>query len=102
MSILNVSLVTGKNKKLLEYTYDQSLLIIRLPRIYYSHEEIKIAIEYIAKPESTVIPGNISFKSDKGLFFVDPDSIDDSRPTQLWTQGETESNSCLLYTSRCV
>jgi len=93
MSILNVSLVTGKNKKLLEYTYDQSLLIIRLPRIYYSHEEIKIAIEYIAKPESTVIPGNISFKSDKGLFFVDPDSIDDSRPTQLWTQGETESNS---------
>ena len=93
MSILNVSLVNGNDRRLLKYDYDQFLLTVRLPRIYNSNEEIKIAIEYIAKPEATVVPGQISFKSDKGLFFVDPDSIDESRPTQLWTQGETESNS---------
>jgi aminopeptidase N len=93
MSILNVSLINGKDRRQLKYDYDKLLLTIRLPRIYQSNEEIKVAIEYIAKPESTVIPGEISFKSDKGLYFVDPDSIDDSRPTQLWTQGEPESNS---------
>lgn len=93
MSILNVSLVNGNDKRLLKFEYDKLFLTIRLPRIYYSNEEIKIAIEYIAKPEATVVPGHIPFKSDKGLFFVDPDSTDDSRPTQLWTQGETESNS---------
>ena len=93
MSILNVSLINGNDRRLLKYDYDQFLLTVRLPRIYNSNEEIKIAIEYIAKPEATVVPGQISFKSDKGLFFVDPDSIDESRPTQLWTQGETESNS---------
>ena len=48
MSILNVALVNGNDKRILKYDYDKLLLTIRLPRIYYSSEEIKIAIDAAA------------------------------------------------------
>ncbi|MEN8128448.1 MAG: hypothetical protein ABFR90_11705, partial [Planctomycetota bacterium] len=32
------------------------------------------------------------------LYFIDPDETDPDKPTQIWTQGETESSSCWFPT----
>lgn len=93
MIIHNVELINGNERTKLKFDYDLKLLTIRLPRQYSSDEKIVVSIEYTARPETLIPGGSEAIHSDKGLYFVDVDSIDDSRPTQLWTQGETESNS---------
>lgn len=93
MTIEKVCLVDGVNKTDLKFEYDLLLLTIRLPRVYFKEENITIEITYVSKPENLNITGSVAIKSDKGLYFVNVDSIEDSRPTELWTQGETESNS---------
>ncbi len=93
MTINSVTLVNGNDRISLKYNYDSLLLTIRLPRTYLSEEIITVSIDYISNPESLDIGGSPAINSDKGLYFVDVDSVDDSRPTQLWTQGETQSNS---------
>lgn len=93
MTINSVTLVNGNDRISLKYNYDSLLLTIRLPRTYLSEEIITVSIDYISNPESLDIGGSSAINSDKGLYFVDVDSVDESRPTQLWTQGETQSNS---------
>ncbi len=93
MTINKVSIVNGNDIRALKFDYDSTLLTIRLPRTYLAEENITVAIEYISNPELFTAGGSKSIKSDKGLYFIDVDSIDDSRPTQMWTQGETQSNS---------
>ena len=34
----------------------------------------------------------------EGLFFINPDGKDKNKPRQIWTQGETEDNSCWFPT----
>ena len=34
----------------------------------------------------------------KGMYFINPKGEDKDKPTQIWTQGETESNSAWFPT----
>ncbi|MEZ4902550.1 MAG: M1 family metallopeptidase [Spirosomataceae bacterium] len=81
----------------LEYTYDKRLLTIKLRRTYSRSETVHVLIDYVAKPNE--IPENITGpKGDKGLYFINADGLEEGKPQQIWTQGETEYNSCWMPT----
>lgn len=75
----------------LKYDYDGDQIVIDLGREYTRKETYKIYIEYTASPSET--GGSAAISSDKGLYFIDPRDEDPQKPTQIWTQGETEANS---------
>ncbi len=83
----------GKTEPL-KYDYDSLQLIVHLGRTFTRTEEFKIAITYVAKPdERKSIGGSAAITQDKGLYFINADGADPTKPKEIWTQGETESNS---------
>jgi aminopeptidase N len=94
MEIKEVSLVTPNEKKHLDYEYKNDSLIISLDKTYSREEAYKVFIDYIAKPdELKKTGGSTAISSDKGLYFINADGSDPKKPKQIWTQGETQSNS---------
>jgi len=43
--------------------------------------------------------GSAAITERKGLYFINPKGEDKDKPTQIWTQGETEANSVWFPTS---
>ncbi len=97
--IHEVSLVTGPNmREGLTFAYDSLELKIQLNKRYEAGEELKVYIDYTAKPEEKKSGGSAAITDDKGLYFINPLGKDSLKPVQIWTQGETESNSCWFPT----
>ncbi len=86
------------NNKKLKYVYDNSKLIIDLPILYKRNEEFTIYIKYTAQPEKVHQKGSAAITEAKGLYFINSDGLDKNKPTQIWTQGETEASSCWFPT----
>jgi len=86
------------NDEKLAYYYDGSQLIIDLPKAYKRDEEFTIYIKYTARPEKVIQKGSAAIKQAKGLYFINADGFDKNKPTQIWTQGETEASSCWFPT----
>ncbi|HLG33751.1 MAG TPA: M1 family metallopeptidase, partial [Bacteroidia bacterium] len=42
--------------------------------------------------------GSAAIRSDKGLYFINPEGTDPDKPRQIWTQGETQSSSAWFPT----
>ncbi|WP_025763864.1 M1 family metallopeptidase [Dyadobacter tibetensis] len=86
-----------KTKKL-SYQYDNRKLTIQLGASYTRKDTLAIRIDYVAKPNelSRDQPGD--HPTDKGLYFINADGMDEGKPRQVWTQGETEANSCWFPT----
>ncbi|MFY0604334.1 MAG: M1 family metallopeptidase [Flavobacteriaceae bacterium] len=82
----------------LTYTYDGFHLKVTLPRKYKRNEEFTIYIKYTAQPEKVKQQGSNAITDAKGLYFINPDGSDKNKPTQIWTQGETEASSCWFPT----
>ncbi len=94
-----VSLVTGEGTgEALNYTYDSLQLKINLGKAFTRDQTFKVYIDYTAKPNERKSGGSAAINEDKGLYFINPMGTDSSKPTQIWTQGETESNSCWFPT----
>ncbi len=87
------------NNTALKYTYEGGLnLIISLPRTYNRDEEFTVYIKYTAQPEKVYQNGSAAITSAKGLYFINADGLEKNKPTQIWTQGETEASSCWFPT----
>ena len=86
------------NGNSLDYNYDDYELIIDLPRKYKRTEEFTLYIKYTARPERVKQKGSAAITSAKGLYFINPTGLDKNKPTQIWTQGETEASSCWFPT----
>jgi len=82
----------------LKYTYDSLFLRIKLDRTYTKDETYTIVIDYVAQPEKCKSEGGEAISEDKGMYFINTDSSDKTKPTQIWTQGETEAASCWFPT----
>ena len=97
--IHKVAMVTGGQKRDLKYDYDNLQLSINLGRNYQPNEEYTIFIDYTAKPNELeeTIPSE-AIQGEKGLYFINPLNEDPDKPMQIWTQGETEYNSCWFPT----
>jgi len=93
MEIKAVGIVNAKATAPAKYTYDGKKLIVKLNKTYKKGEQYKIFIEYIAKPEEQEEGGSQAIKDNKGLYFINPRGEDKNKPTQIWTQGETQNTS---------
>ena len=98
MNINAVELVgVGKNTKL-SYSYDSLFLNIKLNKTYQKDEKYTIYIDYTAKPNEFKTEGSAAITDAKGLYFINPTGEDKKKPTQIWTQGETEGTSVWIPT----
>jgi aminopeptidase N len=85
--------ITDEKGAKLSYEYADNVLKIKLLRPYKRSEQYKVLIDYTAKPDEAPAGGSAAIQSDKGLFFINADGSDPDKPQQIWTQGETQSNS---------
>jgi aminopeptidase N len=98
MDIKTVSLVAGARNIPLKYTYDGLFLNLDLNRKYKGGEPYTIYIDYIAKPNEFEAQGSAAITDAKGLYFINPTGREAGKPTQIWTQGETEATSVWVPT----
>lgn len=99
MNINEVALIDkNATKKPLTFDYDSLKLKIKLGKLFTAKDTLQIFIDYVAKPDERKTGGSAAINSDKGLYFINPLGKESGKPTQLWTQGETESNSCWFPT----
>lgn len=97
--IKEVSLLRNGDMKLpLNFKYDSLQLRIDLDKEYTRNETLNLYIVYTAKPNERKTGGSNAITEDKGLYFINPDGKDTSKPIQIWTQGETEASSCWFPT----
>lgn len=92
MDIHSVKLISEAEKNL-KYEYDKKVLKIKLDRTYTRRDTFVVEIAYTAKPNDLPKGGSEAITEDKGLYFINPDGSDKSKPRQIWTQGETEASS---------
>jgi len=93
MDIRKVAMVTGATTKDLKYKYDGMQLNITLDKAYKGGESYTVYIDYTAKPDELKSEGSAAITDAKGLYFVNPRGEEKDKPTQIWTQGETEASS---------
>jgi aminopeptidase N len=86
------------NAKKAIYTYEDDKLIISLPKSFTKEETYEVYINYVAQPEKVKQEGSAAITGAKGLYFINPDGTEKDKPTEFWTQGETESSSCWFPT----
>lgn len=98
MDIKEVALVTGAQKKPLQYKYDGHQLNIKLDKSNAGGEKYTLYFDYISKPNDYKTQGSMAITDAKGLYFINPKGEEKDKPTQIWTQGETEANSVWMVT----
>lgn len=97
-TINQVALVKGKTNMPLKYEYDGKLLTIKLDKEYTRFQEVQVFIDYVGMPDKLKSGGSAAISNDKGLYFINKDGKVADKPRQIWTQGETEANSCWMPT----
>lgn len=98
MDIKEVSMLDGVKKTKLKYEYDGFQLKINLGKSFKRTEKYTLYFEYISKPNEVKSEGSAAITDAKGLYFINPNGKDKNKPVQIWTQGETESNSTWMIT----
>jgi len=98
MDIKEVSILKGNQRSPLKHNYDGSTLRIHLDKTYAYTENYTIYIDYTSKPNELKAQGSAAITEAKGLYFINPLGEDKNKPTEIWTQGETESNSAWFPT----
>ena len=98
MEIKEVAIVRGTLKSPLKFTYDGMQLNVKLDKLYKGGEKYTLYFDYVSKPNELKVEGSAAITDAKGLYFINPKSEDKNKPTQIWTQGETEANSAWMIT----
>lgn len=96
--INRIALLKGQDTLNLKYDYKQDKLFITLDKVYQRTESFKLFVDYVAKPNDIKGQRGVAITDDKGLYFINPTGKDGDKPRQIWTQGETQSNSCWFPT----
>ena len=98
MELHKVAIVKAGKEEPLKYTYDGLILTIHLDKTYKNTEKYIVYIDYTSKPNDLKVQGSAAISDAKGLYFINPKGEEKDKPTQIWTQGETESNSAWFPT----
>ncbi|HVN59308.1 MAG TPA: M1 family metallopeptidase [Bacteroidales bacterium] len=93
MNINEISVISDGKHIPLKYSYDSLNLRIKLDKTYTAGENYIVYIDYVAKPNGIKVSGGAAINDSKGLYFINPLGREKDKPTEVWTQGETESNS---------
>lgn len=92
MEIKEIAVLNGKSKVPLKYSYDSLQLRIHLDKTYKQGEKYTVYLNYISKPNEVKQHGSAAITDAKGLYFINPLGKTNEH-IEIWTQGETESNS---------
>lgn len=98
MNIHQVAIVKAGKNIPLKYGYDSLFLNIQLDKTYKKGERYTVYIDYTAKPNEFTAAGSAAITDAKGLYFINPKGEEKDKPTQIWTQGETEATSVWVPT----
>ncbi len=98
MLISEVALEKNGARTPLKYDYKDDILKITLDKIYQKNQDYTVYIKYVARPNEVKQKGSAAINDAKGLYFINAQGKDATKPTQIWTQGETESSSCWFPT----
>ena len=98
MDIKEVAIMKGTSRSKLKYAYDGMELRITLDKMYKGGESYTVYIDYVSKPNEVKAKGSAAINDAKGLYFINPKGEEKDKPTQIWTQGETEANSVWMPT----
>ena len=98
MLIHEVALDKNGSKSPLKYEYKDDLLKINLDKTYNRNQDYTVYIKYTARPNEVTQKGSAAISNAKGLYFINAQGKDADKPTQIWTQGETESSSAWFPT----
>ena len=98
MRIDSVGCINENGYFSLPFTYNEDKLVIHGYKRYSNKDTIHLFIQYVAMPYAAPINGSNAIVEDRGLYFINSKNIIPKKPVQIWTQGETESNSHWLPT----
>ncbi len=98
MLIHEVALDKNGKKSPLKYEYKNDMLKINLDKTYSKNQDYTVYIKYTARPNEVTQKGSSAISDAKGLYFVNAQGTDPDKPTQIWTQGETEASSAWFPT----
>lgn len=98
MRIDSVMLVSKQGNSRLNYTYEKDQLKVRFGQTYKTTDSIELYLKYTAMPYASATGGSRAINDDRGLYFINTDNAVPHKPVQIWTQGETESNSHWMIT----
>jgi aminopeptidase N len=98
MLIHEVALDINGKKSPLKYDYKDDVLKITLDKTYQKSQDYTVYIRYTARPGEVKQEGSAAINDAKGLYFINAQGKDPDKPTQIWTQGETESSSAWFPT----
>jgi aminopeptidase N len=90
--------ISKKVSKKLEFSYDKRKLIIKLGKKYTRKDTLFVKVDYVAKPNEVPQDPQGDLPAEKGLFFINADGLEEGKPRQIWTQGETHGSSCWFPT----
>jgi len=98
MLIHEVALDKNSSKLPLKFDYKNDVLKITLDKTYQKNQDYTVYIKYTARPNEVKQEGSAAISDAKGLYFINAQGKDPDKPTQIWTQGETESSSAWFPT----
>ena len=98
MLIHEVALDKNGSKSPLKFEYKDDMLKINLDKTYTRNQDYMVYIKYTARPNEVTQKGSAAISDAKGLYFINAQGTDPDKPTQIWTQGETESSSAWFPT----
>ena len=98
MLIHEVALDKNGSKSPLKFDYKNDELKITLDKTYQKNQDYTVYIKYTARPNEVKQEGSAAISDAKGLYFINAQGKDPDKPTQIWTQGETESSSAWFPT----
>lgn len=98
MALHKVEIVKNGKNISLKYDYDGKVIKIKLDKLYKKAEKYTVYIDYTAKPNELQVEGSAAITDAKGLYFINPKGEEKNKPTQIWTQGETEATSVWVPT----
>lgn len=98
MLIHEVALDKNGSKSPLKFDYKNDELKITLDKTYQKNQDYTVYIKYTARPNEVKQEGSKAISDAKGLYFINAQGKEPDKPTQIWTQGETESSSAWFPT----
>ncbi|MBC7555732.1 MAG: M1 family metallopeptidase [Chryseobacterium sp.] len=98
MLIHEVALTQNGKNSPLKFDYKNDILKINLDKTYNRNQDYTVYIKYTARPNDVKGGGGAAISDNKGLYFINPHGTDPDKPTEIWTQGETESSSAWFPT----
>jgi len=99
MKIDTLLVTKGRDQQKINYIYysDRGQLFVFIGTTH-ADDTLQLYIKYTAMPYAGKTGGSNAIVDDRGLYFINADNKIPGKPMQIWTQGETESNSHWLPT----